>query len=276
MPLMICQDSLRYLIGNCVGSVREIKINIQKNETTLQPLRKYDLQSEINKVFDKIQKHIPNVTFTNFDRSTSGKNSIVSIVNKRVQYCVGEDLVVQVDMYDYLGNRKTHGGDFIRSRLFSPELGAAVSGRVEDFLNGSYHIHFPLQWADDKAKVSIRLWHPSEEIAALWRSRHASQGVLGYHGRYEYLGKQAISYCGFLPNAAEEVCEYKDEFYEEAFYCIKPKDLPCECLNNMRAVDLYVSYLTPGEKTLFQSPKRVEINKIDLSLNGHFRHFDAN
>ncbi|XP_044160509.1 NXPE family member 4-like [Bufo gargarizans] len=246
------QESLRYLIGNCVGSVREIKVNIQKNETTLQSLRKYDLQSEINKIFEKIQKHIPNVTFTYFNRSTSVNNSKVSIVNEREQYCVGEDLVVQVDMYDHLGNRKTHGGDFIRSRLFSKKLGAAVSGRVEDFLNGSYHIHFPLQWADDKTKVSIRLWHPSEGIAALWRSRHASQGVLGYQGKYVYLDKEAISTCGFLLNTTEEVCEYKDELYEEAFYCIRPKNLPCECLNNMRAVNIEVSYLTPEERKLFQ------------------------
>ncbi|XP_075687575.1 NXPE family member 4-like [Rhinoderma darwinii] len=225
----------------------------QVSEPTVPQPIEYHLQSHIDAVFGKLQSLIPNVTFTTFSRSTSGKNSKVSIVNQRERYCVGEDLVVQVDMYDHLGNRKTYGGDFIRSRLFSPKLGAAVSGRVEDFQNGSFHIHFPLRWVDsDKAKVSMRLWHPSEGIAALWRARHASLGVLGFQGRYEYLGKEAISTCGFQPNTAKEFCEYKDELYEEAFYCIKPKDLPCECLKNMRAVDLQVSYLTPEEKSLFQ------------------------
>ncbi|KAM3915966.1 NXPE family member 2-like [Leptodactylus fuscus] len=238
---IIFQDSQKHLIE------KSSNVNIQKTQ-----LRRYDLQSEVNAIFDKIQKLIPNVQFTNFNRSTSGKNSKVFIVNNKEQYCLGEDLVVQVDMYDHLGNRKTYGGDFIKSRLFSQKLGASVSGRVEDFHNGSYHIHFPLRWVDDgQAKVSIRLWHPSEGIAALWRARHASLGVLGYQGKYEYLGKEAITTCGFQLNTPEEICEYKDEFYEEVFYCIKPKGLPCECLNNMRAVDIYVTNLTAGERSLF-------------------------
>lgn len=230
-----------------------MKFKVQQNEARTQQPGGDDLQSEINAVFNKIQTLFPNITFTYYNRSSSGKKSKVSIVNKRERYCLGEDLVVQVDMYDHLENRKTYGGDLIRSRLFSPELGAAVSGRVEDFHNGSYHIHFPLRWADSgKAKVSIRLWHPSEGVVALWRSRHASLGVLGFQGRYEYLGKQAASTCGFQLNTTEEVCEYKDDFYKEAFYCIKPQKLPCECLHSMRAVDLYSSYLTPGEKSLLE------------------------
>ncbi|XP_073504636.1 NXPE family member 1-like isoform X2 [Phyllobates terribilis] len=241
------QVSLRYIIGNCRGSVK-----IEQNVTTTE-VRHFYLQSEINSVFEKIQNIIPNITFKDFKNSTSGKNSKVSIVNKKERYCLGEDLVVQIDMYDHQGIRKAYGGDFIRSRLFSPTLGAAVSGRVEDFQNGSYHIHFPLQWVDDgQAKVSIRLWHPSEAIAALWRARHASLGVLGFQGRYVYLGKDAISTCGFQLKTTKKVCEYRDELYEEVFYCIKPQNFPCECLNNMRAVDLHVSYLTSGEKSLFQ------------------------
>ncbi|KAG8550523.1 hypothetical protein GDO81_024442 [Engystomops pustulosus] len=181
-------------------------------------------------------------------------NSRVSIVNKKEQYCVGEDLVVQVDMYDHLGNRKTYGGDFIRSRLYSPALGAAVSGRVEDFQNGSYHIHFPLRWVDNsKANVSIRLWHPSEAVAALWRSRHTNLGNLGFEGMYDYLGQVANTTCGFQLNTTQEICEYKDEFYEEAFYCIKPNNLSCECLKDMRAVDRQVSYHRPEERSLFIS-----------------------
>ncbi|XP_056391792.1 NXPE family member 4-like isoform X3 [Hyla sarda] len=245
-------DSLKHLMGKCFGPVTEINVNFQPHELTTPQPRTYDLHSEINSIFSKIQRIIPNVTFKFLNGSTSANNSKLSIVNRRNRYCPGEDLVVQVDMYDHLGNRKTYGGDFITSRLFSPKLGAAVSGRVEDFHNGSYHVYFPLHWVDrNETKVSIRLWHPSEGIAVLWRARHASLGVLGFNGRYKYLGKEAITNCHFQLNTAEEVCEYKDEFYEEAFYCIKPKDIPCECLNEMRAVDLHESHLTEEEKPLF-------------------------
>ncbi|KAM3915968.1 NXPE family member 1-like [Leptodactylus fuscus] len=243
------QVSLRHFTGDSLASMEIADYgNVSIQQT--QP-RGTDLQSEINAVFDKIQKLIPNVQFTDFKRSSSGKNSKVFIINKRKQYCLGEDLVVLVEMYDHLGNRKTYGGDFIRSRLFSQKLGASVSGRVEDFHNGSYHIHFPLRWADDGgAKVSIRLWHPSEGIAALWRARHASPGIFGFEGKYEYLGKEATTTCGFRLDTKEEVCEYKDEFYEEVFYCIKQKDFHCESLTYMRAVKLDVSYLTAGERSL--------------------------
>ncbi|XP_069840391.1 NXPE family member 4-like isoform X2 [Dendropsophus ebraccatus] len=259
----VFQDSLRYLIGNCPSPVAEISpveksnINLPSPPTpptppkVLQP-KPYNLQSKINAVFNKIQGLIPNVTFTDFNRSTSAQNSKVSIAIKREKYCIGEDFVVKVHMYDHLGNRKTYGGDFMRSRLFSPTRGAGVSGRVEDFQNGSYHIHFPLLWDDGNVTVSIRLWHPSEGIATLWRARHASLGVLGFNGRYLYLDKEVITTCGFQLNTTEEVCEYRDKFYEEVFYCIKPKNLPCDCLHDMRAVDLQKSYLTEGEKSLFQ------------------------
>ncbi|XP_056375346.1 NXPE family member 1-like isoform X3 [Hyla sarda] len=248
----VFQDSLKHLMGNCFGPVMGINFTFQPNKAAAPRPRSFDLQSEINSVFNKIQRIIPNVTFTFFNRSTSAKISKVSIVNRREHYCLGEDLVVQVDMYDHLGDRKTYGGDFIRSRLFSHKLGAAVSGRVEDFHNGSYHVHFPLRWVDsNKTKVSIQLMHPSEGIAALWRARHASLGVLGFNGKYECLGKEAITDCHFQLNTTEEVCEYKDKFYEEAFYCIKPKNISCECLHDMRAVDPRVSYLTEGEGSLF-------------------------
>ncbi|XP_063790881.1 NXPE family member 1-like isoform X2 [Pseudophryne corroboree] len=213
--------------------------------------RKSNLQSQIDAVFIRIQNLIPHVPFTPFNESTSGRHSTAFIVNPREQYCVGDDFVVQLIMYNYLGNRKTYGGDFIRPRLFSKKLGASMSGRVEDFNNGSYHVHFTLYWAG-KAKVSCLLWHPSEGIAALWRARHSSLGVLGFQGHYVSFGKQAVSTCGFQLDTKEEVCEYKDDFYEEAFYCIKPRNFSCDCLTNMRAVDIQASFLTPGEKQLFQ------------------------
>lgn len=215
------------------------------------PPNKSQLQIQIDGIFNKIQSLMPNVTFTHFTKTTSAQNSKVFLANPREQYCVGEDFILQVDMYDNLNNRKTYGGDHLRPRLFSAELGASVSGKVEDLNNGSYRVNFPLYWAG-QIKVSILLWHPSEGIAALWRSRHSSLGVLGFHGRYVYLGQEAISTCGFQRNSAGETCEYKDKLDEEAFYCQKPPNLPCDCLRDMRAVDLHASFLKPEEKPIFE------------------------
>ncbi|XP_075035264.1 NXPE family member 4-like [Mixophyes fleayi] len=246
----LLQDSFREMLRGCFEPVKENNTAQEIEEIDLTP-RKSDLQTQIDVVFNKIQNLIPNVTFTHLNRSTSWRSSKAFIVSPREQYCVGEDFVIQLDMYDYLDNRKTYGGDFIRPRLFSPELGASVSGRVEDFNNGSYHVHFPLYWVG-KAKVSTLLWHPSEGIAAVWRARHSSLGVLGFQGKFVSLGKESVSTCGFKLKTKKEICEYKDEVYEEVFYCIKPRNLPCDCLRDMRAVDIHASFLTPGEKQMFQ------------------------
>ncbi|XP_075460207.1 NXPE family member 4-like [Ascaphus truei] len=256
----IFQDSLRPMFQNCSEPVREEK------EEKIAQVASSELQIKINKIFNKIQKLIPKAPFTQFNKTTSGRNSKSSIANPRAKYCVGEDFVVQLDMYDYIGNRKTYGGDFIRPRIFSPDLSAASSGRVEDFNNGTYYIHFHLYW-EGKVKSSILLFHPSEGVSALWRARHASLGVIGFQGKFISLGQEAITTCGFrLDTTDKEVCEYIDADNEEAFYCIKPPNLPCDCLHDMRGVDLQVSYLSNEEKQLFQ---RSNIG-IDIPKNFDF------
>ncbi|XP_075037569.1 NXPE family member 4-like [Mixophyes fleayi] len=246
------QDSVQHLLQNCYGPI-QTKNTFPGTKGIELPPTKTELQVKIDAMFDKIQMLIPNVTFTHFNRSTSGRSSKAFIVNPRERYCVGEDFVVQLDMYDHLGNRKTYGGDFFRPRLISPDHGASVSGRVEDFNNGSYHVHFPLYW-EDKVEVSTLLWHPSEGIAALWRARHASEGFLGFQGKFESDSKQVATTCGFklVKEEGKEICEYIDTAYEEAFHCFKVPNFPCESLSEMRGFALPVSYLTPEEKQLFE------------------------
>ncbi|KAG8550522.1 hypothetical protein GDO81_024441 [Engystomops pustulosus] len=188
-------------------------------------------------MYHKLEALIPNVTFRHFNTTTSGRRSTAFQVTPQETYCVGEDLVVQVDTFDHLGDRKTYGGDFIRPRLFSGDLGAAVTGVVKDFNNGSYQVHFPLYWAG-KVHVHILLFHPSEAVAALWRARLSGQDTAGYEGQFEKLGKNATSHCGFdLDGADGELCEYKDLLDEEAYYCYKAPGFPCESLLNMRVYE---------------------------------------
>ncbi|CAH2221489.1 Hypothetical predicted protein [Pelobates cultripes] len=246
----------------------------EKHENTIliegemiYPEKANGLQSKIDDVFNKIAKLIPNVNVTSFKSCTNGITSKASIINPRSQYCIGENLVIQCNMYDYLGNSKTYGGDFLRSRLYSKELGASVSGRIEDFNNGTYHIRFPLYWKG-KVQVSAILFHPSEGIAALWRSRHSSSGVLEYEGRFVNFTQDEITACGFKLNTDKELCEYLDQDDEEAFYCIKPSNLPCESLNEMRSIVIRKSHLTKEETELFKrSNIGVEISKEFKFIN---------
>ncbi|XP_069840393.1 NXPE family member 4-like [Dendropsophus ebraccatus] len=237
------QESLKQRLQNCLRPPEKERTNYPKTE----------LQAKIDAMYHKIENLIPNETFTTFSATTSGEKSQVSLIDSRKKYCVGEEFVVRIDMYDHLGKRKTYGGDFVRPRLISEDLGAAVSGIVKDFNNGSYHVHFPLYW-EGKVKVNILLFHPSEGVAALWRARHSSLGVIGFEGKFERLGKEAVSKCGFELEEEEgkEICEYKDALYEEAYYCYKVPDFACENLRDMRGYELDVSYLTAAEREMFQ------------------------
>ncbi|XP_053307935.1 NXPE family member 4-like [Spea bombifrons] len=256
----VFQNSIRIILQNSTCPVKDApalpKLDVKNVEDAPS-----ELQVKINDIFDKIKNRFPNAGFSNFSSTTSGQKSKAFIAYPKDKYCVGEDFVVELEMQDHTGIKKAYGGDFLMPRIFSPELGASVSGRVEDFSNGTYHVHFPLYW-EGKVKVSVMLFHPSEGISALWRARHASLGVLGFHGRFVYHNQEAITKCGFKPSTDEEYCEYLDPDDEEAFYCVKPSNLPCECLHDMRAVDIQASYLTNEEKQMFQrSNIAVEIPK---------------
>ncbi|KAJ1189567.1 hypothetical protein NDU88_006311 [Pleurodeles waltl] len=245
--------------------------HLYEKEQTKAPVTKppSELQSKIKDIFMKIEQSLPNITISsNWKNSTSGRNSKGSLVNRKGKYCVGDVLTVQYDMFDHLGNRKTYGGDFFRPRIFTPALKAGASGRIEDFNNGTYHMHFTLFW-EGKVKVSTQLFHPSEGVAALWRARHASLGVLGFHGRFKNATANAVTECGFKLESDSDVCEYIDEGDEEAFYCTKPPNMSCGSLNDMKAIFLPTSYLTTEEKHLF------ERSNIGVEIPHNFQYIDV-
>ncbi|KAG8434654.1 hypothetical protein GDO86_012857 [Hymenochirus boettgeri] len=224
---------------------------------------KTELQKQVNQIFSEIDKKIPKITFTHIDNTTKAHNSKAFIIDRKDKYCVGDSLIVQVDMFDNLGKQKTFGGDLITARIFSPEIKAGASGKVEDLKNGSYHVHFAFFW-EGTVQISILLIHPSEGVSALWQARNKGYGYVAYTGRFVNQTIEAKVTCGFEPNRKLELCEYSDVKEEEYFYCERPMNMPCGSLVQMRSafVDSH-SYLNEMEKRLFnRSNIRVEIPKM--------------
>ncbi|XP_069808872.1 NXPE family member 4-like isoform X2 [Dendropsophus ebraccatus] len=89
-------------------------------------------------IHDKVSQWIHIVSFNDTKFASSAKNSRATIINPKKTYCIGDKLTIQIDMFDYLGNRKTYGGDFIKPRIHNPTLKAGASGVVEDFNNGTF------------------------------------------------------------------------------------------------------------------------------------------
>ncbi|XP_068119168.1 NXPE family member 2-like [Hyperolius riggenbachi] len=218
------------------------------------------ITEETTEIMTFINGTMPHVEAANFNESTSAVHSTSIIFNYKPKFCVGDTLILQMEMFNYLGKRKTYGGDFLRARIFSPNLGAAASGRIEDFNNGSYNVYFTLFW-EGPVQISILLMHPSEGIAALWKNRNIGYRYIKYTGTFLNDSREVHTECGFELNSQKEICEYADKKYGDIFYCIKLPGVPCEAFISLRSGNAG-SYLTNVGKSLFtRSNIAVEICK---------------
>ncbi|XP_042331562.1 NXPE family member 1-like isoform X1 [Sceloporus undulatus] len=204
---------------------------------------------------------MPNVT-SGYNNTTSAKYSKTTILNHKDSYCVGEHLMVRLDMYDHLGKRKEYGGDFLRARIYSLDLKAGASGSIKDFRNGTYLVNFTLFW-EGNVRASILLIHPSEGVSALWAARKKGYGKIGFTGKFLNGTSEVTTECGFNLTRNAELCEYLDERDQEAFYCLKPKHVPCDAFVSLQSYNKPISYLTTLEQSLLKRFKTgIEIPQL--------------
>lgn len=205
---------------------------------------------EVQAILARLDQMMPRVTFTDVQTTTSAKHSRASLLNPRSWYCVGDHLLVRLDAYDYLGKRKEYGGDFLRARIHSPLLKAGAAGLITDYRNGTYLVNFTLFW-EGTARVSLMVVHPSEGVSALWAARKRGFDKITFTGHFRDGTRRIFTTCGFNFSTQAELCEYRDERDQEAFYCVKPKDVPCGAFILLQSRNQPVSYLTALEKELF-------------------------
>ncbi|CAH2311571.1 Hypothetical predicted protein [Pelobates cultripes] len=227
-----------------------------------------DTDREIYQIYNAINHTIPNVSFTWLNKTTSAKNSKAIILNYRKKYCIGDYLTVRVDMFDFLGNKKTYGGDFLRARIYSQSLGAGASGRIEDFNNGSYLINFTLSW-EGNVEISIILLHPSEGVSVLWRTRNMGYQNIIYIGKFLNKTQEIHKECGFSLETQEEQCEYADKIHGEFFYCLKPQNVPCEALISLKCQIRNHSYLTKLEESMFTRHEERARDRVSWVVDRH-------
>ncbi|KAK6467243.1 NXPE family member 1-like [Huso huso] len=188
------------------------------------------IKAEVKEILQALKRHVPAVNQTQVELSSSGAHSLVTLMNPKENYCVGEIVSVRVEMNDYWGKPKTYGGDFILARIHSPELKAGAAGVPEDFNNGTYRVNFTLFWPGS-VKVSVLLIHSSEVLSTLWQAKEYCNDKFIFTGTFRNSTLQETSRCDIHLSTNETVCEFKDERNQESFFCFKPKTLPCETLH---------------------------------------------
>ncbi|XP_056390046.1 NXPE family member 1-like isoform X3 [Hyla sarda] len=212
---------------------------------------------EIEDLYNKIDKRIPQRTIDDIVEATSAQESMAIITNPKSKYCIGDQLQVKVTANDYSGNRKSYGGDYLRARIYSPDTNSSASGSIIDNKDGTYMVKFTLFWAGS-VHISVLLMHPSEAVSALWRAKNQGFANIKYTGNFTSATEYVNSECGFELDTEEEICRYIDKRDGEAFYCVKPKHYPCEALTHMNSVNRDHSYLTEVEQLL--------INRSNIGL----------
>ncbi|XP_072269772.1 NXPE family member 2-like [Pyxicephalus adspersus] len=247
------------------GQVTPVKHNETPQKTFFNSIA--PTEDEL-RILNKVSAIIPTLTVTDFNKTTSAKNSRASIFNPRQKYCTGETLTVQIEMFDYLGNKKTYGGDFIKAKIFSANLKAGATGKVEDLNNGMYHINFTLSW-EGKVYVSLVLHHSSEAVSALWRARNHGYGLVYFIGTFVNGTRQVKTECGFQLNGTKDVCEYRYEKENESYFCTKVENFDCGSLSYLQSFNKDLSFLSSLEKILVQR------ENIAVAIQKDFEYIDV-
>ncbi|XP_069607626.1 NXPE family member 2-like isoform X2 [Ranitomeya imitator] len=236
----------------------------QKATQTTEPK---SIEVQISELMSLINRTVPNVDFRNLNATTSAKNSKATIVDEKPTYCVGDTITVRLEMYNYLGEKKNNGGDFLRAHIYSLKLEAGASGEIKDFNNGTYNVYFTLFW-EGEVKISVLLMHPSEGVSALWKSRNHGYKYIKYTGKFLNKIQAVETECGFSLETKEEKCNYVDRRYGEFFYCIRPPGVACEAFIYLKSENSPYTNLTKIQKNLFTriSNFGAEINKLVQSV----------
>ncbi|XP_073537662.1 NXPE family member 1-like [Phyllobates terribilis] len=225
------------------------------------------LEEEI--VFKKMAQRINTVSLNDTKFASCAKKSKAIIFNPRMKYCTGDKLIIQIDMFDYFCNRKTYGGDFLKPRIYNPALNAGASGVVEDFNNGTYHVHFTLFW-EGKVYISLLLYHSSEAVSAIWRARDNNYDFITFVGTFTNISQSIKSKCAFKLDSVKEVCEYsRPEKDLEPFYCIKQDNFHCESLSLLQSFNQDVSFLRSTERPLFKR------ENVAINVQGNFDYINV-
>lgn len=174
------------------------------------------------------------------------------VIQSSSEQRVGNQLVVDVHVMNFMGQPKKHGGDFLVARLHSPELGAGVAGQVQDHYNGNYTVIFPLLWAG-KVQVEVIMVHPSEAVVVLKRLQKEQPDRVYFKSLFRSGFLSETTVCNLcLPLKQQPLCNYTDPQTGEPWYCYKPKKLGCDTRINHYKGGYKKSLLTKYEAQFFQ------------------------
>ncbi|KAI5106974.1 NXPE family member 3 precursor [Silurus meridionalis] len=262
-----------YKIQNTIHSAfkhseKSLPLNI--NHTTCEHFAQEPTAEEVKEERDLLNSITwpgPLVNGLPVELSSDPAKSYFVIQGPPVQH-IGDQLVVNVHMHNFLDQPKTHGGDFLIARLHSPELGAGVAGKVHDHQNGNYTVLFPLLWIG-VVHVEITMVHPSEAVEVLKRLQKEQPDRVFFKSMFRSGNISEATVCNLcMPLNEKPLCNYTDLKTGEPWYCYKPQNLSCETRIDHSIGGYKKNLITEYEAQFFQSKVNIKVS-IPASMLGN-------
>ncbi|XP_071102189.1 NXPE family member 4-like [Haliotis cracherodii] len=166
-------------------------------------------------------------------KCTSAKSSKMTLLNDKAVFVIGDEIRVNIDTYDYHGNKRHIGGDFFRLWMENTELGAAVAGHVIDHNDGSYTGVFRALW-EGTASIRCFVERRKEEIAMFYDIMEKKHALWVPKREFVSNGFVESTECSIKPDKFQRYCNYTDMNYGFPWFCARPRqpELQCEDWKN--------------------------------------------
>ncbi|XP_078666810.1 uncharacterized protein LOC144908817 [Branchiostoma floridae x Branchiostoma belcheri] len=164
---------------------------------------------------------------------TSSEKTIAHILNRRLIYRVGDELLLRIVARDAFNRPKTIGGDFFTTQLTTTSpVQASTAGRITDYGNGTYLARFILGWPG-LVTATVRLVHSSEAVSILKKSRSDKiRRFFSCEFKDPRTNSTEWTSCTFNQNEkadySRNICDFSRPDINVTWYCHKPRTAPCK------------------------------------------------
>ncbi|OWF54114.1 NXPE family member 3-like [Mizuhopecten yessoensis] len=192
------------------------------------PKEEYDFDERRTLSMKALERLDTYMNFTDFISLVNITTSMVSIRNNKSDVIIGDDIKVDIVLYNGRGERSTQGGDMLRVWLREPSLNASVSGYVVDHDDGSYTGIVKAMWAGSP-ELMFSIGNTKEHVGIYMNLAHKYGLITFLKAGFEKQTVRESTLCSVVPNIPNvtEYCNFTSQNYNFSFFCGKPNTLGC-------------------------------------------------
>ncbi|XP_033751063.1 NXPE family member 1-like [Pecten maximus] len=195
-------------------------------------------------------------------RIASNDSSVQTLTVNKTTYSLGEDIKVEIILYDGYGKQLTRGGDILRIWLKSEIKDASVNGYVVDHKNGSYTGHVLALWTG-KCIIKVSIAATREHIAIVlnYIENHGLMHDMDAGFKNDETAEQTA--CSVKPNVfgSKDVCNFTEENYGLHWFCAKPKIRTLNCKDWKFTKGHRTDHLSNSERTIARVHKHMMLKQ---------------